>query len=92
MSAVINLPHHLQSRLQLPNLQANGSTFFTCLKNLCIQHPTLTPYCFTTDNQLSGATVFYLNGRDIREFLRDDPDPVVNDDDVIEIEPSIVGG
>lgn len=89
---ILKLPQHLQGRLRLTDLPLEPTTFFCALKTICTQHPSLKPYCFTNDNELSTATLFYLNNRDIRTILRIDSDPKLNPGDIIEIEPSIVGG
>ena len=87
----INFPYYIQNRLPDSTCVVDAGVFVDCMRSLCAQYPMVTQYVFQdiTTNTLASSTAFYINGVDVRTL---DPHYVVTENDVIDIEPAIVGG
>jgi hypothetical protein len=91
---ILCLPPRLVKYLQINEIKTAEDNFLMCLKDACQRHPELIPYCFKTNDltELSSTTCFYVNGKDIRILMKAIPKIHLSPDDIIEIEPAIVGG
>ena len=87
----INFPYYIQNRLPENACVVNAGIFVEVMQKLCADYPSIIHYIFQdiNNNVLANSTIFYVNGVDMRTL---EPNYVVTENDVIEIEPAIVGG
>lgn len=87
----LNFPYYIQNRLPEAACVVEAGIFIECMRAMCTKYPMVMQYVFADaqHNSLASSTTFYINGVDVRSL---DPNYVVAENDVIDIEPAIVGG
>lgn len=84
---LIQLPSWITKHLDKTEFQFSECDLITALHGLTTQQPSLKKYLLTPDGQIPSATAIFINGK-----LLQAPTAILKADDVIEIEPAIVGG
>ncbi len=91
--AIVKLPYYLGQQFST-DIMLEGSSFLEVLQELCLMYPSITSYVFIDNDkkQLSVSTAFYLNNKNINDFIIPYNELTIKEDDIIEIEPPLVGG